>query len=287
MTGRDGSLPAEIERLAALEDPYALLREVTKRMAEAQREVTELARLRRRVIEQLSAEGRSYAQIAEAAGLSRGRIHQLRHRGPAPEGAFLGVGGVTIATPLKQEAENARPVVAVEDFTAAQQLADLARTLQLDVEFEQVPFDGGIDLNRSNLIVICGPRLSDAVAEVLAQDPVIQFERAADGPWTLHDQSTDKRYRSGYDSNPPRSWDVAYLGRLPRPDGQGLVMIFTGIHPPGTLGVVHLITTEITSLYEQVGAGQFSALVGVDYNPEGNEPVNVQLLTPLYRHEKS
>src|SRR6266545_5725729 len=287
MTREDGSLPAEIERLAALADPAELLQAVTKRMAAAQREVTELARLRRRVIEQLSAEGRSYAQIAEAAGLSRGRIHQLRHRGPAPEGGFLGVGSVTIVTPLKQEAQNARPVVAVEDFTAAQRLADLARTLQLDAEFDQVPLNGGIDLNRSNLIVICGSRLSDAVAEVLAQDPVIQFERAADGFWTLHDRSTDKRYRSGSDSNLPRSWDVAYVGRLLRPDGQGLVMIFTGIHPPGTLGVVQLITTEITNLYEQVGAGQFSALVGVEYKPDGNEPVNVQLLTPLYKHEKS
>src|SRR6266542_5018343 len=104
MTGPDSSLPAEIERVAALDDPYALLQEVTKRMAQAQREVTELARLRRRVIEQLYGQGRSYAQIAEAAGLSRGRIHQLRHRGPAPEGAFLGVGGIVIATPLKQEA---------------------------------------------------------------------------------------------------------------------------------------------------------------------------------------
>jgi hypothetical protein len=287
MAGRDDSLPAEIERLAALEDPYALLQAVTKRMAEAQREVTELARLRRRVIQQLQAQGRSYAQIAEAAGLSRGRIHQLRHRGPASEGAFLGVGGVIIATPLKQEARDARPVVAVEDFTAAQRLADLARTLQLDVEFDHVSLDGGVDLNRSNLIVICGPRLSDVVAGVLAQDPVIRFERAADGPWTLHDQAADKHYRSGSDSNPPRSWDVAYLGRLPRPDGQGLVMIFTGIHPAGTLGVVHLITTEITSLYEQVGAGQFSTLVGVDYEPDANEPVNVRLLTPLYKHEKS
>jgi hypothetical protein len=286
MTGRDDSLPAEIERLAALEDPYALLQAVTKRMAEAQREVTELARLRRRVIKQLQAQGRSYAQIAEAAGLSRGRIHQLRHRGPAPEGAFLGVGDIIVATPLKQEARNARPVVAVEDFTAAQRLADLARTLQLDVEFEQVALDGGIDLNRPNLIVICGPRLSDVVAGVLAQDPFIQFERAADGPWTLHDRSTDKRYRSGPDSSPPRSWDVAYLGRLPRPDGQGLAMVFTGIHPPGTLGVVHLITTEINSLYEQVDAGQFSTIVGVDYNPDTHEPVNVQLLTPLYKHQE-
>jgi hypothetical protein len=286
MTGLDSSLPAEIERLAALEDPYELLQAVTKRMAEAQREVTELARLRRRVIEQLHEQGRSYAQIAEAAGLSRGRIHQLRHRGPAPEGAFLGVGGIIIATPLKQEARNARPVVAVEDFTAAQRIADLARTMQLDVEFEQVPLDGDIDLNRPNLIVVCGPRLSDTVARVLAQDPFIQFERADDGPWTLHDRSTGKHYRSGSDSSPPRYWDAAYLGRLPRPDGRGLVMIFTGIHPPGTLGVVHLITTEINSLYEQVDAGQFSTLVGVDYSPDANEPVNVQLLTPLYRHQE-
>jgi hypothetical protein len=66
-----------------------------------------------------------------------------------------------------------------------------------------------------------------------------------------------------------------------------LESVFTGIHPAGTLGVAHLITTEITSLYEQVGAGQFSTLVGVGYEPDANEPVNAQLLTPLYKHEKS
>jgi len=63
-------------------------------------------------------------------------------------------------------------------------------------------------------------------------------------------------------------------------------MVFTGIHPPGTLGVVHLITTEINSLYDQVGAGPFSTIVGVDYEPDANEPVSVELLTPLYRHEE-
>jgi hypothetical protein len=63
-------------------------------------------------------------------------------------------------------------------------------------------------------------------------------------------------------------------------------MIFTGIHPPGTLGVVHLITTEITSLYEQVGGTRFSTLVGVDYAPDTREPVSVELLTPLYTHEE-
>lgn len=77
------------------------------------------------------------------------------------------------------------------------------------------------------------------------------------------------------------------MGRLPRPDGQGLVMIFTGIYPPGTLGVVHLITTDIASLYRQVGAGQFSTLVGVEYDPDTREPADVQLLTPLYEHGKA
>jgi hypothetical protein len=156
--------------------------------------------------------------------------------------------------------------------------------MQLEAEFEHIPLGGAIDLKRPNLIVICGPRLSADVADVLAQDPVLRFERAPDGPWTLHDLRTGERYRSGSDSTPARPWDVAYLGRLPRPDGQGSVLVFTGIHPPGTLGVVQLLTSELTSLYEQVGTGEFSTLVGVDYDPDSHEPVSVQLLTPLYDH---
>ena len=50
--------------------------------------------------------------------------------------------------------------------------------------------------------------------------------------------------------------------------------------------MAHLITTEITSLYEQVGTGRFSTIVGVDYKPDTHEPVNVQLLAPLYKHEE-
>jgi hypothetical protein len=195
-------------------------------------------------------------------------------------------GRVDLATPLKQEARDARPVVAVEDFTAAQRLADLARAMQLEVAFEHVPLDGAIDLKRPNLIVICGPRLSQEVANVLAQDPVLRFEQAPDGPWTLRDLRTGEQYRSGSDLTPARLWDAAYLGRLPRPDGQGSVLVFTGIHPPGTLGVVQLLASELTRLYEQVGTGEFSTLVGVDYDPASHEPVSVQLLTPLYAHTK-
>lgn len=201
----------EVERIAAIKDPFELLREASGRITTAQREVTELARLRRKVIQDLRDQGMSYADIANAAGLSRGRIFQLRQAGAAPEAAFLGRGRVVILTPLKHEAGNSRPVVAAEDFTAAQRLGELARSLRLDVEHEQIPTDGQVDLNRDNLIVICGPRLSEPVAATLAQDPAIRFERAADGVWTLRDSRADAVYRSGQDQEPPRATDPRTL----------------------------------------------------------------------------
>lgn len=118
---------------------------------------------------------------------------------------------------------------------------------------------------------------------VPARTQAARFERASGGPWTLQDRSTGTVYRSGQDQTPARNWDVAYLGRLPRPDGQGSLLVFTGIHPPGSLGVVHLLCTRISELYAEVKTSNFSVLVGVDYEPGTNEPTHVELLTPLYR----
>lgn len=276
-------LPAE---LAGIDDPFELLRVTTSRLGAAQEEVTELARLRRRLIQDLHTQGLSYAQIAEAAGLSRGRIHQIRHTGPAPEGAFLGSGTITVVTPLKQEANNARPVVAMEDVTAAKRLEDLARSFGLGMELEHLPIGGELDLDRPNLIVVCGPRLSDAMRQAYAADPALTWVRADDGPWTLRDERTKDVFRSGWDTDPPVARDIAYLGRLPRPDGRGTFLAFTGIHPPATLGVVHLLTTDIGSLWGQVADQRFSTVLGVDYDPATHEPQRVEPLTSLYLHEE-
>ncbi|MEV7968301.1 sigma-70 family RNA polymerase sigma factor [Sphaerisporangium sp. NPDC088356] len=278
---------SELERIAAIEDPYVLLRAATERLHAAQQEVTELARLRRRVIQELHAQGMSYAQIAQAAGLTRGRIHQIRHTGPAPEGAFLGKGTITIATPLKQDAIKGRPVVAMEDVTASKRLEDLARGFELPVELGHVPLGGEIDLNRPNLIVICGPRLSPVMGALYESDPVLEWVKADDGPWTIRDSRTSKIYRSGEDSTPATSVDYAYLGRLARPDGHGNVLVFTGIHPQGTLGVVSLIVSEINTLWGQVADKRFSTVVGVEYDPATGETLKVELVSPLYRHEEN
>jgi DNA-directed RNA polymerase specialized sigma24 family protein len=86
-------MPGDDERIARITDPYELRRAATGRLGEAQQEVTELARLRRKVIQDLHAEGLSYAQIAEAAGLSRGRAR------PRTAGSLLS-SALTTSRPL-------------------------------------------------------------------------------------------------------------------------------------------------------------------------------------------
>jgi hypothetical protein len=274
----------EVARIAAIADPAARLRAATEGLSVAQQTMTELARLRRALIQDLHKQGWSYAQIADAAGLSRGRIHQVRHQGPMPEGAFFGRGSVRIATPLKRDEIKARPVVAVEDVTASQRLGELARSLGFEVDYEQIPLGGHIDLNRDGLVVICGPRISSDVAGVLATDPILKFERLPAG-WAVRDTRTGDVYASGQDETPASASDVAYLSRLGRPDGNGTVIIFTGIHPQGSLGVVQMLTNELADLHEQAGPGTFSTLLRVDYDPETNEPIDTRLITPVYRHD--
>lgn len=277
----------ELRRIAAIDDPYLLLREATDRLASAQQEVTELARLRRRVVQDLRAQGMSYARIAATAGLSRGRIHQIRHTGPAPEGAFLGSGVVVVATALRRDDERGRTVVAVDDVTTGERLEDLVRSFDLDVQSEHVPLSGEIDLDRDGLIVVCGPHMSEDMRSTYAKDPVLRWQQADGEPWTIADERSGRVYRSGQDDAPPRPHDLGYLGRLPRPDGKGSLLAIAGVHRQGSLGVAQLLASDTAALWSQVRDGRFSTLVGVEYDPETNEPQSVELLCPLYRHEES
>jgi hypothetical protein len=88
-----------------------------------------------------------------------------------------------------------------------------------------------------------------------------------------------------FSEDPPRPYDIGYLGRLPRPDGKGSVLAIAGIHHEGSLGVVHLLSADIGSLWGQVADERFSVVVGTEYDPTTHEPVKTELLTPLYRHD--
>lgn len=128
--------------------------------------------------------------------------------------------------------------------------------------------------------------MSQEMWDTYAQDPVLSWERAEDGPWTVVDRRTGTVHRSGQDSDPARPYDVGYLGRLSRPDGGGSLLAIAGIHTQGSLGVVQLLANDLNALWGQVGDRRFSTLVGVEYDPETSEPQSVELLCPLYRHDE-
>jgi hypothetical protein len=247
--------------------------------------VTETARLRRESIAWLREHGYSLAAIADIIGVSRARIAQLREAGPPPERAFLGTDRLTVAIPVKTEATNGRPVVAQEDFAAFNLLADLARDLQLEATAEYIPLGGELDLNRDNLIVICGPRLSLVVREILQSDPDLGFDQDDAGRW-LQDRRTGERYPSPSDLPQPRPADVGYLSRLHRLDGNGTFVLLTGIHAVGSHGIIDFVRRELADLYEQVDLQPFSTLIATEYDPVTRQVVRSERIAPLYQHQE-
>jgi hypothetical protein len=275
-----------VAEVAKIGDPAERLRSSTALLTELQDGVTETARVRRETIAQLRGDGQSLAVIADLIGVSRARIVQLRTAGPPPERAFLGAGHLTIGVTQKTESVPSRPVIAKEDFAAAHQLEQLARDLQLEASFEYIPEDGAINLNRDNLIVICGPRISPPVRATYETDPIVRWEHDAAG-WYLTDKRTGQHYRSPADDpQKPRPGDVAYLGRLPRPDGAGTVLLLAGVHSVGSHGVVDFLSRHLPELYDEVGTGSFSAIMACEYDDQTREITHARLLTPLYQHGK-
>jgi hypothetical protein len=276
----------DVKRVAEITSHADRARAASELLTELQASVTEAARLRRESIAWLREHGYSLAAIADIIGVSRARIAQLREAGPPPERAFLGTDRLTVAIPLKTEATSGRPVVAQEDFAAFNLLADLARDLQLDATAEYIPLGGELDLNRDNLIVICGPRLSPVVGDVLQTDPVLGFDQDDAGRWLLQDRRTGQRYPSPSDLSQPRPADVGYLSRLRRPDGNGTFILLTGIHAVGSHGIIDFLRRELADLYEQVDLQPFSTLITTEYDPATRQVVRSERITPLYQHQE-
>jgi hypothetical protein len=225
----------EIETLQTTEDPADRARGAGARIDEHQAAIAELSRVRREALDELLSRGLTQTQIAQSLGMTRARVGQLLSSGPRPERAFLGTGALTVALGGKLEAgkDKPGPVVSAEAFAAYERMAELARTIGLSTQYEVVPPPGMVTLNRTNLIVICGPRLSSLVAQVLESDPNLSFAKDEKG-WHLNDNTVNVQYRSPFDQG-TRS-DVAYLGRLPRPDGKGSFLYLAGIHAMGSAG---------------------------------------------------
>jgi len=242
----------------------------------------EASRMRREAIEELLRDGMSQAEISRSLGLSRGRISQLLAAGPPSERLFWGDDDITVAIGGKVEAGKAQPgrVVALEDFDTYTELCKLLQGLQLDARHEVIPPSGMVQLNRPNLVVICGPRLSPLLAQVIEADPCLGFAQDEHG-WHLIDRQAGDVYRSPT----PEHSDVAYFGRLPRIDGRGTFLYMAGIHAPGPAGVIHYLSRELSDLYREVGTRRFSTLIESRFDPATHSVLTSRRITPIYQHD--
>ncbi|WOX23351.1 sigma-70 family RNA polymerase sigma factor [Streptomyces solicathayae] len=279
------ALIEEVRRVADMQDHALRVRAAVDLMGELQAAVVETSRMRKESIAWLRDHGYSMADVAKLMGVSRARVAQLRDAGPAPERVFLGTERAQVLVPMRP---GERDYVALEDSSAGQKLVALAHQFQLDGDLGYIPTTGEVDLNREDLIVVCGPKTSSMTAAALQADPRLSFETLPDGRWALIERASGKTYTSPSDDpdNPAPS-DVAYLGRLPRPDGQGTFLLIAGVHAVGSLGVAHFLTEHLANLYKQAGMAQFSMVVGCDYEPGTKTIEHSRAASEVLLHEAS
>lgn len=271
----------DVRKIKATPDPLERVRLATEAISGLQDAIADLGIVRRDTVEYLRSQGMTLAEIAAKAGVSHARLSQLRTAKRAKERAFLSDGApVTIAVDTKEEAGSGRPVVHQEHAAAAEVLTRMARRFGLDTnELEYIVPPGLFDLNRDGLVVVCGPRRSALIAQMLAVDERYGFE-LDDRGWFLVDKATGTEYRSPEDSGKPG--DYAYLARLPRPDGRGHWLYMAGIHAGGGAGAAVYLEQEAAELYRTIKAARWSCLVSCEWDPKTRHITKAELLAPVH-----
>jgi hypothetical protein len=271
----------DIEKVQAMADPAERARRATELMDEHQSAVVELARIRRSAIQELRGMGFTYTKVADALGVSRGRVSQIRMSARTLEHEFFGSGPVTIATPLRTS-DQARPLVAEEDSAAVTKLANFLSAAEIETEMDHVDTAGKIDLVPQELVAICGPKSSDVVEGIIRADPYLDFSSNDAGVWRIVDRSSQEEFFSGSNLDPRLDVDVGYLGRVARPDGRPMIVI-AGVSALGSLGVVHWLTdTEnFTDLHRSTQNRLFSVVISCEASTSPLKVVSTQAVTPI------
>jgi hypothetical protein len=265
-----------------------------ERVRKAVRKMTEAQRERDDAITDAVKNGESQADVARAAEITRQRVGQIvAGIAAGPERALLAPetgGTLTIAVVQKQDNGSGQPVIGTTTRKVLDALKDTAQSLGVTPGEEEIAPPGIIDLNRSNLAVLIGPRISALIAQAISADPAIQWQVDKRGHWYVTDTRTGTGYHSEYDGGWQGGPDgdrecFAHIGRIRRPDGHGTFLYLGGAHSPGTAGAVRYFIREMPSLWDQAHRNAWSAVVRTVTAADGT-PVSEELATPLYIHGK-
>lgn len=216
--------------------------------------------MRREAIEEaVRVRGLSFTQVAHEVGLSKGRITQIRQTAPPTERAFFGVGPVQVAVPVRTIGDRELGVVAAEDTRSAETITAALRGLAFEVDHCEIPASGEWS-HSGDAVMICGPKSSARIAELIDSDPNFHFGPDDAGRWVITEQPINKTHISPMDQQQSEQRDVAYLSARTIDDSR-LIMI-AGIHAMGSLGAVTYLTEHLPELYEHTKAQtNFSTLI--------------------------
>lgn len=237
-------------------DPVKQARDATSLMSLYQQRGYELARLRREAINRAAQEtGTTYADLAKLVGISKARVTQLRQSGPPSERGFFGVGPIDVAVPLRDIPGRPAGGVAAEDAESQRIMRELLGSLSFDVRPLTIPSDDWTPAHEA--VVICGPKSSEVSAQLIAQDPHLEFAER-DGRWLIATRDSDTAIASPLDEGRKRE-DVAYIGRITRDARTTLVI--AGIHALGSVGAASHLATNLPDIHALVGTEDFSMVV--------------------------
>ncbi|MEU4807919.1 sigma factor-like helix-turn-helix DNA-binding protein [Nocardia fluminea] len=213
-----------------------------------QQRSTELARLRKAAIEQANRDmGLSFSEIGERLGLTKGRISQIRTTAPPPERAFFGVGPVAIGVPRRVGVEEGRErayVDASDEATRKHLQHKLAELSLVATEFGITPDTENVP--SGDCVIVCGPKSAPVARNLLANDPLLAFDRA-DAGWSIVDSRADSRHFSPYRTDGTRK-DVGYLSR--RIVDNRVIVHIAGITAIGSEGVAHWLDSNLRTVYD-------------------------------------
>jgi hypothetical protein len=223
-----------------------------------------------------------HAQIGDAAGLTRGRIHQILQAGPPAESRFFGRSPVTVALPLRKlPGREEEAVISSEDQRAYELLVGLLEDLAFEVHRYQIPPDGHWTVDGVSTVAICGPKSSSVTANAIDRDPILAFQLDDKERWVIRHRLSSELYISPIDTGArSRSSDIAYVGRVTQ--GGRRLLIIAGVHSLGSIGAVHYITQNLPTLYEQVQLNDFSMVVSSKHH--GSKVVESRALCPPTLH---